>query len=199
MTSTTPESTETLPNTGGAPKPSWLFVLGTVMICLGILALSFPLISTLAIELTIGILLAIAGIATLIHAFSDKGWVGFIWQVLIGAVYLFGAAVFFLDPLGVTLALTIYLGVVFFVDGVFLIVMGVRARPTPRWGWFVLSGVASILLSLYVFFGIPSGASLGLLGLLLGVNFIFVGATLLAFGFGIRDAMKRAASESVED
>ena len=198
MTTSTPANTGTPADTDTAPKPIWLFVLGAVMICLGILAMSFPLISTLAVELTLGILLAVAGIATLFHAFSDKGWAGFIWQVLIGAVYLFGAAVFFLDPLGVTLALTIYLGVVFFVDGVFLIVMGVRARPTPRWGWFVLSGAASILLSLYVFFGIPSGASLGLLGLLLGVNFIFVGATLLAFGFGIRDAMKRAASESVE-
>ena len=198
MTSQTPSITDASP-AGDAPKPIWFFALGAVMIVLGILALSFPLISTLAVELTIGILLAIAGTATLVHAFSDKGWTGFIWQILIGAVYLFGAAVFFLDPFGVTVALTIYLGVVFCADGVFLIVMGIRARPTPRWGWFVLSGVASILLSLYVFFGIPTGASLVLLGVLLGVNFIFVGATLLAFGLGIRDIMKRASSESVED
>ena len=198
MTSQTPSITEASP-ADDAPKPFWFFALGAVMIVLGLLALSFPLISTLAVELTIGILLAIAGIATLVHAFSDKAWTGFIWQIFIGVVYLFGAAVFFLDPLGVTLALTIYLGVVFFVDGVFLIVMGIRARPTPRWGWFVLSGVASILLALYVFFGIPTGASLVLLGVLLGVNFVFVGATLLAFGFGIRDIMQRASSESVED
>ena len=190
MTSETPANTDTRPGAGDIPQPIWLFALGAVMIALGILALSFPLVSTLAVELTIGILLAIAGIATLVHAFWDKEWTGFIWQILIGAVYLLGAAVFFLDPLGVTLALTIYLGVVFFVDGVFLIVMGMRARQTPRWGWFVLSGLASIVLSLYVFFGIPTGASLVLLGVLLGVNFVFVGATLLAFGFGIRDIMK---------
>lgn len=194
MTSEKQANTDTRPGAGDIPKPIWLFALGAVMICLGILALSFPLVSTLAVELTIGILLAIAGIATLVHAFWDKDWTGFIWQILIGAVYLFGAAVFFLDPLGVIVALTIYLGVVFFVDGVFLIVMGVRARPTPRWGWFVLSGIASILLSLYVFFGTPTGASLALLGVLLGVNFIFVGATLLAFGFGIRDVMKSETS-----
>ena len=199
MTSQTPTNTETPGGPGDNPKPTWFFALGAVMIILGILALSFPLISTLAVELILGILLAIAGLATLVHAFSNKGWTGFIWQILIGAVYLFGAAVFLLDPLGVTVALTIYLGVVFFVDGVFLIVMGIRARPTPRWGLFVLSGVASILLSLYVFFGIPTGESLVLLGVLLGVNFIFVGATLLAFGFGIRKIMKRASSETAQN
>ena len=198
MTSQNPEKTDTVPGTDGAPKPIWLFALGALMIGLGILALSYPLVSTLAVELTLGILLAIAGVATLVHAFSDKEWTGFIWQILIAVVYLFGAVIFFLDPLGVTVALTIYLGVVFFVDGVFLIVMGIRARPTPRWGLFVLSGVASILLGLYVFFGIPTGGSLVLLGVLLGVNFIFVGATLLAFGFGIRDAMKRAAPETAK-
>ena len=196
MTSQTPASTAPRPGTGDTPKPIWLFALGALMIGLGVLALSFPLISTIAVELTIGALLAVAGVATLVHAFSDKDWTGFIWQILIGAVYLFGAAVFFLDPLGVTVALTIYLGIVFFVDGVFLVVMGIRARPTPRWGWFVLSGAVSIVLSLYVFFGIPSGASLVLLGVLLGVNFIFVGATLVAFGFGIRDTLKSAASET---
>ena len=199
MTSDKPANTATAPGTHTAPKPIWLFVLGAVMIGLGVLALSYPLVSTLAVELMLGTLLAIAGLATLVHAFSDKEWTGFIWQILIAVVYLFGAVIFFLDPLGVTVALTIYLGVVFFVDGVFLIVMGIRTRPTPRWGLFVLSGIASILLSLYVFFGVPTGESLVLLGVLLGVNFIFVGATLLAFGFGIRDALKRTASETAQN
>ena len=198
MTPQTPASTARRPGAGDTPKPIWLFALGALMIGLGIFAMSFPLISTLAVELTIGALLAVAGVATMVHAFSDKGWTGFVWQILIGAVYLFGAAVFFFDPLGVTVALTIYLGVVFFVDGVFLIVMGIRARPTPRWELFVVAGAASILLGLYVFFGIPSGGSLVLLGVLLGVNFIFVGATLLAFGFGIRDIIKRASSETAQ-
>ena len=199
MTSQNPAKTEKLPAKSRAPKPIWLFALGALMIGLGLLALSYPLVSTLAVELTLGILLAIAGLATLVHAFSDKEWTGFIWQILIAVVYLFGAVIFFLDPLGVTVALTIYLGVVFFVDGVFLIVMGIRTRPAQRWGLFVVSGVVSILLSLYVFFGVPTGESLALLGVLLGVNFIFVGATLLAFGFGIRDALKRASSETAQN
>ena len=72
MTSQNPEKTDTVPGTNGAPKPIWLFALGALMIGLGILALSYPMVSTLAVELTLGILLGIAGVATLVHAFLGQ-------------------------------------------------------------------------------------------------------------------------------
>ena len=171
MTSQRSADTETRPVAGDIPKTGWLLALGAVMISLGVLALSSRWSQrwrSNSRSAACSLLRALQRLSTPFRTrggrvhLADLDWRSLsVWR---GSVLPRSA---WRD-----LALTIYLGVVFFVDGVFLIVLGVRARPAPRWGAFVLSGVVSILLALYVFFGIPLGASLALLGVLLGVNFI---------------------------
>ncbi|MBO9448216.1 HdeD family acid-resistance protein [Ruegeria sp. R14_0] len=160
----------------------WFVALGVVMILTGIGAFAFPLLASLSVELLVGATLLIGGIATFVQAFQEKDWGGVFWQIAIGIVYLAGGLVFLVNPFGGVIALTVLLGAVFFAEGIARVVMGIQMRSERNWGWVVASGAMSILLAMLVFGGFATGASLGLIGVLLGVNFIFAGASFIALG-----------------
>lgn len=160
----------------------WLVFLGIVMLLTGIAALVFPLVASLSVELLIGCAFAVGGVATLIQALSEKEWGGVFWQLLVGVVYLAGGIIFLLDPFGGVLALTVIVAAVFVAEGVLRIVLAFKLRGEPRWGLLAAAGGISILLGVLVFAGLASGASLGVIGALLGVNFIFAGVSFLALG-----------------
>lgn len=160
----------------------WFIGLGVVMVLVGVAAFAFPLIASLSVELLVGSAFLVGGIATLVQAFREKEWSGVIWQFAIGAVYVLGGLAFLANPFGGVVALTMMLGIVFLLEGIARIVMGVQLRSERNWGWMVASGGTSILLSILIFGGLANGASLTLIGVLLGVNFIFSGISLIALG-----------------
>lgn len=170
----------------------WLTVLGVIMILTGIGAFAFPLVASLSMELLVGATFLVGGVATLIQAFQEKEWGGVLWQLLIGVLYVAGGIVFLANPFGGVVALTIFLGAVFLVEGIARIVMGFKLRTKRNWGLMVASGAMSILLSVLVFAGFASGASLGFIGLLLGVNFLFAGASFVALGSAKPDDVQEA-------
>ncbi len=160
----------------------WFVALGVIMILTGIAAIAFPLVASLSVELLVGATFLVGGIATLFHAFQEKEWGGVFWQLAVGIIYMAGGLVFLVNPFGGVVALTVFLGAVFLVEGIARIVMGFQMRGGRNWGWVVASGAMSVLLAVLVFSGFATGASLGLIGVLLGINFIFAGASFVALG-----------------
>ena len=165
----------------------WLILLGVVMILTGIGAFAFPLVASLSVELLVGATFLVGGIATLIQAFQEKEWGGVFWQLAIGIVYLAGGLVFLVNPFGGVIALTVFLGMIFVMEGVVRVIMAFQMRSERNWGWLVASGGMSILLGVLVFGGLANGASLGFIGVLLGVNFIFAGASFVALGSAVAE------------
>ena len=79
---------------GNRPAPSfWICVLlGIVMIGAGILVLGDIMLVTLISTIFIGWVSIFTGAFEIVHAFWTKGWGGFLWQVLLGVLYIaFGA------------------------------------------------------------------------------------------------------------
>ena len=79
---------------GNRPAPSfWICVLlGIVMIGAGILVLGDIMLVTLISTIFIGWVSIFTGAFEIVHAFWTKGWGGFLWQVLLGVLYVaFGA------------------------------------------------------------------------------------------------------------
>lgn len=160
----------------------WFILLGAVMILIGIGALAFPLVASLSVELLLGVTFLVGGIATLIQSLQEKEWGGVFWQLAIGVVYLAGGILFLINPFGGVIALTVFLGTVFLVEGITRMIMGFQLRAQRNWGWLVASGGLSMVLGILVFGGLANGASLGFIGVLLGINFIFAGASFVALG-----------------
>ena len=66
----------------------WFVALGILMVVLGVIAIGAPLATGIAINLLIGWLLIISGVAHGVHAFRATGWRGALLQVLCGLLYL---------------------------------------------------------------------------------------------------------------
>ncbi len=161
----------------------WFLALGILLVVVGVVAIAFPFLSTIAAKVALGWLLLIAGIGGVIHSFYVKRWGGFLWNLLIGLLYVIVGFWLAFFPLTGILTLTIVLAALFIADGIMEIAMGFRVRPHEGWGWLIFSGVIAILAGLLIALNLPSSAvwALGLLAgvklLVSGWSFIFLALT----------------------
>jgi uncharacterized membrane protein HdeD (DUF308 family) len=158
---------------------------GAALLLIGTAALLFPVVSSLVAAIFVGWVLILSGVATLFGSFSLRGAGPFFGAVLLGLLSL-AAGVFMLGrPIGGELAITLGLGVLFMVQGAFELVLAFELRHTGRWGWMLISALASIVFSLAILIGWP-GTSLIVLGIIIGVNFISSGLAYIMMGSGAR-------------
>ena len=75
--------------------PFWVCVLlGIVMILAGIMVLGDVVLVTVISTMFIGWASIVIGAFEVIHAFWTKGWGGFVWQVVLGILYIaFGVVI----------------------------------------------------------------------------------------------------------
>lgn len=172
----------------------WLWIAGLATILFGVVGIAVPYVMTLAAELLFGAMLASLGALQIIRAVFSGDAGSRIWAVLFGATALAVGVVLLLYPLEGALTLTIVLATFFVVGGVLKLFGAWRMSPRYQratgwpglrgWGWLALSGVFSVLLGVLLFMGLPSSASWAL-GLLLGVDLLFLGATEIALAIGL--------------
>lgn len=165
----------------------WFLALGILLIVLGVLAIALPAFAALAVEIFLGWLLLIGGVAQCIHAFSARRWGGFLLQLLNGALYIVAGALLLAFPLQGVLTLTLVLAALFVVEGAARIVMAFRMRPMAQWGWVLLSGILAVILGVLIWIQWPSAAAWAI-GLLAGINFLFGGTTMLMLALAARRA-----------
>jgi uncharacterized membrane protein HdeD (DUF308 family) len=155
----------------------WYIVQSGLMILAGILALIFPVISSVAIVLFLGWLLIFSGILQAV-SLIDARHVPHFWLQLVSVVLSALVGVLFLrNPGAGLLTLTLLLIVFFMVEGISKVIFSLTIRPFPNWGWVFASGVISILLAFYLWANTPVTA-IWLLGVLLGIELICEGAAL---------------------
>ncbi len=155
-------------------KWGWFLALGIGLILAGIAAIAFPFISTIAAKVMLGWLFLIGGVLMIIHAFQAPGWSGFLWELLIGVLYVVVGGYLAFFPLTGLLTLAIVLAALFIAEGIFEIVMAYRVSPHEGWVWLLLSGIAAIAVGVLIALGLPGSATWAL-GLLVGINLLFSG------------------------
>lgn len=160
----------------------WLYAVGILLIVAGLAALALPFFVSLAVEAVVGWAFVIAGISQLLYAFGAKGWGGFAWQLLIGAVFLVGGFTLVTNPVAGLISLTLVIIATFIASGVLKILIGFRLRPMDGWGWFVLLGILALAVGLLIWNRLPSSAAWSL-GLLVGIDFLSTGLVFLRFGY----------------
>jgi uncharacterized membrane protein HdeD (DUF308 family) len=156
----------------------WLTWAGVGMTVLGVAALVFPMVSTLAITLFVGSLFLVFGIMSLAVSFSIRG-AGPFFGALLYSLAAIGAGVFTLfNPAAGALALTLMVGVLFMLQGAYEAVFAFEMRPASGWGAMLFSAAASIILAIVIFARWPAISTI-VLGVLFGVNFISSGIGLI--------------------
>lgn len=181
---------------GGGISRAEFNVLGIALVVVGLVALLFPFVAALSFNLLVGTTLFAGGLLTLLHAFRVRRWQGRAVQILLALLYIGGGLIFLANPFAGLIALIVTLGAFFIADGVARVLLALQIRPASGWGLFLVSGLLSVVLGVLVFFGLPSGWSVGFLGLVLGINMILTGFAFLACTGALlprRTAVRRGA------
>lgn len=162
------------------PPPLWICtLLGIVMIAAGALALSDVVFATIISVKVIGLTAIAAGAFEIIHAYWTKGWGGFLWQFLLGTLYVAFGLVLLTQPVSGALILTSLLGAVLLASGVIRCVLSFAHWRQNGW-MMLISGVFGLLAGGLILFGFPTN-SLWALGFLLGVDLISHGLAWLLY------------------
>lgn len=162
--------------------PRWVRVaLGAVLVVAGLIVLGDIAVATFISTLVIGIVAIAGGFFEMVHAFWNRGWGGFLWQILLGALYLAFGIVLVSQPLAGALVLTYILGMLLLLSGIIRV-----ALSLAHWqevGWIMLvSGIFGILAGLVILTGFPM-TGLWVLGLVLGIDLITHGMAWLTSGW----------------
>jgi len=154
-------------------------VQGILMTLLGVAAVVWPQVSSLAVDVYVGWILLLSGVVGLAMMFFAPNAAGFLWSLLTGALALFAGVLLLWHPVQGVVSLTLVLIAFFLVEGLFQIAaaFAYRSALPESWGWMLLSGVADLILAGLIIAGWPSSAAWAL-GLIVGVNLITSGLAL---------------------
>ena len=170
-------------------------VEGIVLVVLGLLAIALPPIASLAVTILIGWLILISGIVGLVTTFMMRHAPGFWWS-LASAVLAVAAGIVLLGwPVSGVLSLTLVLIVFFMLEGIASILFAIdhRNQLSGRWGWMLASGIVDLILASLIFVGLP-GTAAWAIGLLVGINMIFGGTSLIAMALHARASAPAASA-----
>lgn len=157
---------------------------GVLMIVLGLVALVYPLVTSIALVVTLGWLLIVHGLLQAVGVIGAKD-VPYFWLQLLSAVLAGVVGLLLLSqPVEGVLVLSLLLIVFLTSSGMARVVFALTIRPLPSWGWLLLSGIAGILMG-FVLWSMLPGVADWLVGVLLGTHFIVEGAALAAFALAL--------------
>jgi uncharacterized membrane protein HdeD (DUF308 family) len=151
------------------------------MILAGFLVLGDVVLVTVISTIFIGTMAIAAGAFEIIHAFWTKGWGGFVWQVLLGVLYIALGVVVVSQPVASALILTYILGLLLLISGFVRILLGFSHWRSAGW-IMLLSGAFGVLAGLVILSGFPM-TGLWVLGFLLGVDLISHGLAWLTYAW----------------
>jgi uncharacterized membrane protein HdeD (DUF308 family) len=155
-----------------------LYIEGVAFLILGVIGLVTPVLMTFAIEVLIGSLFLLGGVFQGWRALTSPNLPGF-WPSLLSAIlYFIVGALLFFYPLKGVLTLTFLVALFLFIEGIFQIAFATVVRPLANWGWVLINGLLAIVLSFLIWSGWP-GSALWVIGVLVGINLIFYGASRL--------------------
>jgi len=163
---------------------------GILMVVLGVLALLFPLIASAWVTVFVAIAFLVGGIvgwvSNLSRAKRLSRWHCF-WRLVTSTLFtvigLWMIREFSAGPLTAGLqvaALAYAVGIVFLVEGVVAIIVSLSHRQRQGWGWGLSNGIVTLILGLLIL-SMKAWGLLTVLGILVGISFLFSGIELLTF------------------
>ena len=168
---------------------------GVALVALGLLAIVIPSIANSATTLFLGYLFLVSGGIGLATTIWARHMPGFWWSlvsaclgILVGSVLiahrakdLYGGLMGW--PFETVGPLRMVLVLFFLIEGGASIMFAFEHRRqfSGRWAWMFASGILDIALASIIIFNLP-GTSAWTMGLLIGINMIVGGVSLIAMG-----------------
>ena len=182
------------------PDSAWTFKAfaiaeGILLIILGVLALIFPVLASVCVTGVIAVVFLVGGvvgwISNLARSKRMGRWICF-WRLVVSTLFIVAGASMIsnfrspADAAEQVATLSLAIGIVFLVEGVVAFFNGLSHSSRPGAGWAVANGVITFILGLLIvtlkFWGL-----LWVLGVLVGISFLFSGIDLIALSSTIHN------------
>ncbi len=162
---------------------------GIILLVLGAAAIVVPPLAGITATIILGWLFLIGGIVGLVSTFGARQAPGFAWSLLSALVAVIAGGVLLWNPLAGLVTLTYVLIAYFIVDGILIIILAITHRRalSGRWEWMLINGIIDLVLAAVIISGLP-GSVVWALGLLVGIDLVFGGASLIAMAMAARRA-----------
>ncbi|HYK78573.1 MAG TPA: HdeD family acid-resistance protein [Micropepsaceae bacterium] len=172
-------------------KGHWkLFLIeGIVLVILGIGAMLIPIVASLAVAIFLGWLFLVGGIVGAVTTLMGRNAPGFWWSLISAAITIIAGLYLVGWPVAGAVSLTIVLAAYLVAEGIasMLFAYEHRRQLPARWGWLFLNGIIDLFLAGIIVWLLPL-AAVWALGLIVGIDFIFGGASLVGMALAARDA-----------
>jgi uncharacterized membrane protein HdeD (DUF308 family) len=172
----------------------WFLALGIVQIILGTIALGESVFMTLFSVVMLGWLLIIGGISSVIHAFMERKWNGFIIDLLTGLLYVVVGFMMAANPGEAAVTLTLIISLFLMIGGIFRIVEGLVGE-LPHKGWVLLNGVVTLVLGILIWRRWPF-SGLWVIGLFVGIEMLLYGWSLVMLALAARKIPRAGSAET---
>jgi uncharacterized membrane protein HdeD (DUF308 family) len=185
---------EDRPDSAGTFK-AFAIAEGILLIILGVLALIFPVLASVWVTGVIAVVFLVGGvvgwISNLARSKRMGRWICF-WRLVVSTLFIVAGASMIsnfrspADAAEQVATLSLAIGIVFLVEGVVAFFNGLSHSNRPGAGWAVANGVITFILGLLIvtlkFWGL-----LWVLGVLVGISFLFSGIDLIALSSTIHN------------
>jgi len=174
-----------------AVREHWkaFLIEGIILVVLGLAAIILPPLASLAVTILLGWMFMISGVAGLALTFWARGMPGFWWSLLSAALAIGAGLILLVQPVQGALTLTIVVGAYFLAEGVATIMYALEHRRelSERWSWLLIAGLVDIVIAGIIITGWP-GSALWAVGLLVGINLVFGGASMIGMALAARNS-----------
>jgi uncharacterized membrane protein HdeD (DUF308 family) len=163
---------------------------GALMLSLGTLALIFPLVASVWLTGVVALVFLVAGVVSWIttlararHLSGPHAFGRFVVATLLVLTGIWMVSQLIASPVAATsqvAALALAAGVVFVLEGIVASVFALSHRHIHGWGWGLVNGMATLAIGGLILTLQPSQLP-WMLGLLVGISFLFSGLDLLGF------------------
>lgn len=171
-------------------KSPWLVIVaGILQILTGMVMVALPYITSLAVTWAAGIMMLVLAFLILVQLFKSQTKRGLVWGILsiilllIAGFYSINQTVFAL------MAWTFILGGYFLFMGITRLIVSFSLKGQKGFGWTLFNAIVSLILGILVF--VLPFQSLGLIGLLVGIELIFSGWIMTTLGIAAKHLKKQ--------
>ncbi len=178
---------------------TWSIFTGVITALLGLFLIAYPLFAATITALLFGAVLIIVGIAQFFFALHSHSLGRFILKVILSVLYFVAGVAMVFFPLAGVAALTVLIGTMLLIYSGVAIAAGFQLRPVEGWGWYLVDGLASLVMGALILAGWPSsafwaiGTLVGVSVLMGGISRIMIAAKLRSSIGGIERDLPRAA------
>ena len=167
---------------------AWFLVAGILLMVLGAACIVKSQTATTFSILALGWVLAISGVVWLVGALQTWTWGGFFVYLLNAIIRGVTGYLLIRHPDAGAAGITMVLAALFIVGGLFRAIVAGKIQ-FPRWGWTVFAGLVSVALGVYLL-ATWASTSTFFLGLAIGIDLVFDGASLVGFAGAIHSLPK---------